>query len=107
MLSKSDKFFFLETICNDKNVLPVYGKCMIESYGEYVIHQAAIEGKLELIKFLHKKGFVLNKMDQNGETPMLLAALKGQWNIVYYLHDKIRDEKKKTKNKNHAFLRVL
>ena len=80
---------------------------MKETYGEYVVHQAAMEGELELIKFFHKKGFPLNKMDSDGETPILLAAIKGFWNIVYYLHDKIGFKKKEIKNYNHAFLRVL
>ena len=80
---------------------------MKETYGEYVIHQAAMEGELELIKFFHKKGFPLNKMDSDGETPILLAAIKGYWDIVYYLYDKIGSKKKKTKNHSHAFNRIL
>ena len=80
---------------------------MIETYGEYVIHQAAMEGNLQLMRYFHKKGFALNKMDSDGETPILLAAIKGFGNIVYYLHNKIGSKKKKTKNYSHAFLRVL
>ena len=50
---------------------------MKESYGEYVIHQAATEGKLELIKYFHGKRYPLNKKDMDGETPIFLAAIKG------------------------------
>ena len=98
---------FLEFSCTEKSPLAIYAECMKETYGEYVIHQAAMEGNLELVKYFHKKGFALNKMDSEGETPILLAAIKGHWNIVYYLHDKIGYKKKEIKNYNHAFLRVL
>ena len=94
-------------VCDDYVPLPTYAKCMKDYYGEYILHEAAIEGKLELIKYLHKNGAFLNKKDQDGETPMLLAALKGHWNIVYYLHEKIGHKKKKTRNNYEAFQRVL
>ena len=29
---------------------------MEDSYGQYVLHQAAKEGNLELVKYLHQKG---------------------------------------------------
>ena len=62
-----------------------------------MVHQAAIEGNLKLIKYLHGQGIKLNKKDSHGQTPMLLAALKGgclQGNVYidfpeptpYYLH---------------------
>ena len=80
---------------------------MKKNYGKYVIHQAAMEGKLKLIKYFHKKGFALNKMDIDGETPILLAAIKGFWNIVYYLHEKIGIQKKNAKSYHNAFLHLL
>ena len=33
----------------------MYTKCMKRSYGEYAMEWAAMEGKLELIKYFHKK----------------------------------------------------
>ena len=50
---------------------------MEDYYGKYVIHRAAIEGKLKLklIKHLQKQGFKLDNRDTEGQAPMLLAAL--------------------------------
>ena len=70
---------------------------MKDLYGEFVVHQAAIEGKLKLIKYLHKQGIKLNLKDNHGQTAMLLAALKGHWNIVYYLHSKSGHEIKRSR----------
>ena len=33
-----------------------YISCMSNSYGQYVLHQAARQGNLELIKHLHQRG---------------------------------------------------
>ena len=77
---------------------------MEKTFGANVVHQAAINGKFNLIRYLHQKGIGMNKMDQNGETPILLAALKGHWDIVYYLHEKIKSEKKKYRD---FFSRIL
>ena len=64
---------------------------------EFVVHQAAIEGRLKLIKYLHRQGIKLNLTDRDGQTPILLAALKEHWNIVYYLHAKIGHKKEKSR----------
>ena len=83
---------------------------MKETYGKFVFHKAAMEGNLELIKYLDNKDAIINQMDKYGQTPMLLAALKGYWKIVCYLHKKIliRKEKKAKEEHNFEFLvRVL
>ena len=81
---------------------------MKDLYGELVVHQAAIEGNLKLIKYFHRQGIKLNIKDTQGQTPMLLAALKGYWNIVYYLHSKSDHEiKKSRKVKNTLHWSVL
>ena len=90
-------FLFTEIICIDNAPLSTFAKCMKDLYGEFVVHQAAIEGNLKLIKYLHKQGIKLNKKDSHGQTPMLLAALKGHWNIVYYLHSKSGHEIKRSR----------
>ena len=81
--------------------------CMKKIYGKYVVHQAAIKGKFNLIRHLHQQGNVLNKMDRNGETPILLAALKGHWDIVYFLHEKIESMKKKSNHYYDFFSRIM
>ena len=70
---------------------------MKDLYGDFVVHQAVIEGNLKLIKYLHEQGIKLNLKDNRGQTPMLLAALKEHWNIVYYLHAKIGHKKEKSR----------
>ena len=77
--------------------LSTTAKCMKDYYGEFVVHQAAMEGKLKLIKYLHQQGIKLNLKDREGQTPILLAALKEHWNIVYYLHAKIGHKKEKSR----------
>ena len=77
--------------------LSTTAKCMKDYYGEFVVHQAAIEGRLKLIKYLHRQGIKLNTTDRDGQTPILLAALKEHWNIVYYLHSKSGHEIKRSR----------
>ena len=45
----------------------------------------------------------------DGETPIFLAAIKGFWNIVYYLHEIIEHKikKKRTKRYVDAMIRIL
>ena len=50
-------------------------------------HQAARQGDLDLVKYLHKAGADLNEMDNERNTPILLAALNGHYPIVKYLYD--------------------
>ena len=59
---------------------------MTDSYGQYVLHQAAREGNLNLVKHLHQHGANLNAKNTDGDTPILLAALNGYRTIVRYLH---------------------
>ena len=88
---------FTEIVCMDKAPLSTTAKCMKDYYGEFVVHQAAIEGRLKLIKYLHRQGIKLNLKDRDGQTPILLAALRGHWNIVYYLHANIGHKKEKSR----------
>ena len=39
-----------------------YITCMTDSYGQYVLHQAARQGNLDLVKHLHRKGKDLNQL---------------------------------------------
>ena len=60
---------------------------MTDSYGQYVLHQAARNGNLNLVKHLHQHGANINAKNTDDETPILLAALNGYRTIVRYLHD--------------------
>ena len=53
----------------------------------YYAHQAARKGNLDLVKYLHKAGANLSEMDNEKNTPILLAALNGHYSIVKYLYD--------------------
>jgi len=64
-----------------------YINCMTDSYGQYVLHQAARNGNLNLVKHLHQHGANINAKNTDDETPILLAALNGYRTIVRYLHD--------------------
>ena len=64
-----------------------YINCMTDSYGQYVLHQAARSGNLNLVKHLHQHGANLNAKNTDDDTPILLAALNGYRTIVRYLHD--------------------
>ena len=88
---------FTEIVCMENAPLSTTAKCMKDYYGEFVVHQAAMEGRLKLIKYLHQQGIKLNLKDREGQTPILLAALKEHWNIVYYLHEKISHKKEKSR----------
>ena len=95
---------FTEIICIDNAPLSTYAKCMKDIHGEFVVHQAAIEGNLKLVQYLHGQGIKMNIKDKHGQTPMLLAALTGQWNIVYYLHSKIGNEIERSRKAKKGYI---
>ena len=89
-------------LCHPVKVLSLSSKLLFDC------SSAHCEGKLELIKYFHGKRYPLNKKDMDGETPIFLAAIKGFWNIVYYLHEIIEHHKKKrTKRYVDALIRIL
>ena len=51
-----------------------------------VLHEAATDGDLHLVKYLHQNGATLTTKDNQGSTPILLAATNGHFRIVKYLH---------------------
>ena len=50
--------------------------------------QAAQNGNLALVKYLHHKGANINDKSKDGQTPILLAALNGYRSVVKYLYQK-------------------
>ena len=50
------------------------------------LHEAAKDGDLHLVKYLHRNGATLTTKDNQGSTPILLAATNGHFRIVKYLH---------------------
>lgn len=56
-------------------------------YGDFALHDAAIKGDLELIKYLVAHGANVNRWTKHGSTPLLEAAAYGHLVIVKYLVD--------------------
>ena len=75
--------------CRDTEPMPIYANCMRKTFGQFVAHEAAKLGNLALMKYLHKQGAKLNSMDSHGETPILVAALNNNWEVVRFLHEKL------------------
>ena len=57
-------FFLFIADCEEMEGLDFarYITCMTDSYGQYVLHQAARQGNLDLVKHLHRKGKDLNQL---------------------------------------------
>ena len=64
-------------------------QCLKLAYGKYVVHIAAQIGDLELVKYLVKSGENPNIMDFQAKTPLIVAALHNNADIVKYLVDYI------------------
>ena len=59
------------------------------SFNHYcVMCQAAQNGNLALVKYLHHKGANINDKNKYGQTPILLAALNGYRSVVKFLYQK-------------------
>ena len=59
------------------------------TYG--TIHEAAIHGDLEVVKYLVAKGADVNAMHRGGLTPLMTAATRGRLDVVKFLVDKGAD----------------
>ena len=51
-----------------------------------ILHEAARDGELHLVKYLHQSGANLTTKNNKGTTPILLAAINGHFRVVKYLH---------------------
>jgi len=52
------------------------------------IHQAALEGRTELVKKLLTEGLDVNTIDEDGRSPLMYAAFNGHYEIMKLLIDK-------------------
>ena len=83
------KYLIFLADCEEQDGLDFdsYINCMTDSYGQYVLHQAARSGNLNLVKHLHQHGANLNAKNTDDDTPILLAALNGHYSIVKYIYN--------------------
>ena len=55
-------------------------------HGKFILHEAASDGDLHLVKYLHHSGANLTAKNNKGSTPILLAAINGKIGVINYLH---------------------
>jgi ankyrin repeat protein len=55
---------------------------------DITIHQAALEGQINLVRKMLAEGFDENKIDEDGRTPLMYAAFNGCDEIIKLLIDK-------------------
>ena len=74
--------------CEDAREIDVksFFDCLEKKHGKYVLHEAARDGDLKLVKYLQKNGVNLITKNNKGTTPILLAAINGHFRVVKYLH---------------------
>jgi len=56
-----------------------------DQFGNTALHYAALNGLVDVIKELIKKEPDLNAVNNDGETPMYMAAKEANWNVVKFL----------------------
>ena len=79
-------FLFLAACDNERETdITNFINCLKKKFGSYVLHQAAKEGDLHLVQFLHEHGENMVEKNENSDSPILLAALNGHDSIVEYL----------------------
>ena len=96
-------FIVSDEDCYQLDPMPKYAQCLKRAYGKYLIHIAAQIGDLELVKYLVKSGENPNIMDFGAKTPLLVAALNNNEDIVSYLVEYIneKDNAIQKKKENH------
>ena len=80
--------FILSVDCKDLRRINFqsYVNCLEEIHGKFVLHKAASDGDLDLVKYLHQNGANLTAKNNQGSTPILLAAINDHFLVVKYLH---------------------
>ncbi|KAG9254521.1 ankyrin repeat protein [Emericellopsis atlantica] len=71
--------------------------------GENCIALAAIEGHLEMVRYLHQKGGNLDNINNRGWTPLMEAALWGRLEVVKYLLNHGADPRVKDRKGRNAY----
>ena len=64
----------------------LYIHCLEKIHGKFVLHEAARNGDLHLVIYLHQIGANLTAKNNKGSTPILLAAINGKIGVINYLH---------------------
>ena len=83
-------FLFPAACDNEREIdTTTFINCLKNKFGSNVLHQAAKEGDLHLVQFLHEHGENMVEKSENGENQIiqsiLSAALNGHDSIVEYL----------------------
>lgn len=55
---------------------------IVDPDGDTDFHCAAYRGNIDVLNYLYKKGRNINCVNNNGDTPLMLACKKGQFNAV-------------------------
>ena len=81
-------FLKISVECEDLRGIDIRGyiNCLEKMHGKFILHEAASNGDLHLVKYLHQNGANLTAKNNKGSTPILLAAINGKMRVVNYLH---------------------
>ena len=71
---------------------------MTSNFGSTVLHEAAIEGHLEICKLIVSEVNDKNPLDNQGRTPLHLAAMQGHFEIYKFIAERV-DEKNPADNR--------